>query len=102
MAAKMSEEERDKAAKEDEKICSIVKTAQCWASAAERDAARVAGRPVPPLQTGVRGNWSAQNMGLGLGGLAIVGGVVCVILEPCGAAVAAGLGIGGTAVILTN
>jgi hypothetical protein len=41
-------------------------------------------------------------MGLGLGGLAIVGGVVCVILEPCGAAVAAGLGIGGTAVILTN
>lgn len=102
MAAKMSEEERDKAAKEDEKICRIVNTAQCWASAAERDAARVAGRHVPPLQTGVRGNWSARNWGWGVGGLAVVGGVACVILEPCGAAVAAGLGIGGTAMILTN
>ncbi len=102
MAAKMSEDEREKAAEADYKICRIVKTAQCWSSAAERDAARAAGIPVPPLQTGVRGNWSARDLGWGVGGLAVVGGVACVLLEPCGAAVAAGLGIGGTAVILTN
>ncbi|GAA3693630.1 hypothetical protein GCM10022268_00680 [Sphingomonas cynarae] len=102
MTAKMNEAERDKAAEEDYKICRIVKTAQCWASAAERDASRATGKPVPPLQTGVRGNWSGRNLGMGVGGLAIVGGVACLIFEPCGAAVAAGLGIGGTAAVLIN
>jgi hypothetical protein len=57
----MSEEERDKAYEDDAKICRVVKTRECWASAADRDAARVSGRPIPPLQTGVKGNWPTSD-----------------------------------------
>ena len=52
---RISEEYRDRAAEADYKICRSLGSAaarrRCWASAADRDAARVSGRPVPPLVT---------------------------------------------------
>jgi RHS repeat-associated protein len=54
-ASNISEEDRDRAAEEDYEICRSLRNAaargRCWASAADRDAARVAGRPVSPLVT---------------------------------------------------
>ncbi len=99
---KMSEAEREKAREADYKICRLVNTRACWASAAERDAARATGRPIPPLQTGVRDNWSGRDLLRGAGAAAIVGGIICILAEPCGAVVLGGLTIGGSAVILTN
>ena len=101
-AAKMSEEEREKAAEADYRICRMVNTRECWASAAERDAARVAGRPVPPLQTGVKGSWSGRDVATDVGILGIAGAVACALAEPCGAAVAAALTFGGGAALLGN
>ena len=99
---KMSQKERDKARTEDAKICDMVNTRACWESAAERDAARAVGKEPPPLQTGVKGGWSSRGLTLGVGGLGIAGGAVCAIVEPCGAAAAAVIGIGGTAALLAN
>jgi len=54
-ASNISEEDRDRAAENDYKICRSLRSSaarsRCWASAADRDAARVSGRPVPPLIT---------------------------------------------------
>jgi hypothetical protein len=99
---KMSDEERDKAREADEQICRMVKTRECWESAAERDAARAVGKPVPPLRTGVKGSWSSHDLMTGLGVLGVVGGVVCALAEPCGAAVAGALTLGGGAAALAN
>jgi hypothetical protein len=98
----MSEEEREKAAEADERICRMVNTRECWASAAERDAARVSGRPVPPLRTGAKGSWSSRDIMTGLGAVGVIGGVICVIAEPCGAAVAGALTLGGGSALLAN
>lgn len=99
---KMSEEERDKAAEEDYNICRMVNTRECWASAAERDAARATGRPVPPLQTGVKGSWSGRDVLTGAGAAVIIGGVICLLAEPCGAVVGGSAVLGGGAVLLGN
>ncbi len=79
---------------------------RCFSSANERDFARRWNRPLPPLIT-----WSlaAPNLpsvsrnpfavgGFVLGGAA----VLCAIAEPCGAAVAGGLGLGGVGVLVTQ
>lgn len=94
---KMSDKERQKAAEADYKICRVVNTRECWASAAERDAARATGRPVPPLQTGVKGGWSPRDVAVGVGGVGVVTLGICILVEPCGAALLLAGGIGGTA-----
>jgi RHS repeat-associated protein len=99
---KMSDKERQKAAEADEQICRMVKTRECWASAAERDAARAAGKTVPPLRTGIKGSWSGRDILIGGGIIGVVGSVVCMLAEPCGAAVAGALGLGGGAALLAN
>lgn len=101
-AAKMSEEEQESAADEDDKICRMVGTRECWESAAERRAARARGRPVPPLRTGVKGSWSGRNIAAGAGAVAIIGGVICLLAEPCGAVVGGSAVLGGGAVLLGN
>ena len=54
---------------------------------------RPAPQPLPAPQR--QGMTTGQKVGLGLGGLALVGAIACAIAEPCGAAVAGALGIGG-------
>ncbi|OHT22046.1 RHS repeat-associated core domain-containing protein [Edaphosphingomonas haloaromaticamans] len=105
ISAKMSDDERDRAAEDDYAVCrslsSAAARARCWASAAERDGARAAGRPVPPLVTERTSvpvptppTPSAPNPwvtgGTILGGAA----VVCAVVEPCGAAALGVLGLG--------
>lgn len=55
VANKMSDDERDREAEKDYEVCrslsSAAARARCWASAADRDGARAAGRPLPPLVT---------------------------------------------------
>lgn len=98
----MSDEERQKAAEEDERICRIVNTRECWESAAERDAARARGKPVPPLRTGVKGSWNYRSIVTGAGALSVVGAIACVIIEPCGASVAAALTIRGSTSLVAS
>lgn len=101
-ATKMSEEEQERAAEEDYKICRIVRTRECWESAAERRAARVRGLPVPPLRTGVKGSWSGRDVAAGVGAVVIIGGVICLLAEPCGALVGGTAVLGGGAVLFGN
>jgi RHS repeat-associated protein len=55
-ATPMNDEDRDRAAEDDYELCRKLQDSsarrRCWASAAERDAARASGRPVPPLDLG--------------------------------------------------
>ena len=99
---RMSDEEREAAREADERICRMVRTRECWASVAERDAARVSGRPIPPLRTGVRSGWSGRDIVAGVGVVAVVGGLICLLLEPCGAIVAGVLTIGGSAAVVAH
>jgi RHS repeat-associated protein len=85
-SAKMSEEEIEKAYEEDAKICRIVRTRECWASAADRMADRVAGRPVRPLRTGTRNNFnisdeSKRKAGAAAGGVAAGAALYWIISE---------------------
>ncbi|NIJ20938.1 RHS repeat-associated protein [Sphingomonas naasensis] len=105
MTAKMSEDEQEAENEKDEAICRSLPTVgqrgRCWASAGDRRGARADGRPLPPLvtwRTSVPGPTlprpSAPNPWV-TGGLILGGaGVVCVIVEPCGAAALGVLGLG--------
>jgi RHS repeat-associated protein len=105
MSSNMSDDDRDRAAEDDYAVCrslsSAAAKARCWASAADRDGARAAGRPVPPLVTGrtfvpvpPAPRASAPNPwvtgGVFVGGAALV----CAVVEPCGAAALGVLGLG--------
>lgn len=104
MAAKMSEDEQEVENEKDEVIRRIVRTRECWASAAVRRGRRAAGQPVPPpnLQTGTKPGWSSRNIVNGVEVIGVVGSVICILAEPCGAAVATGLGLGGAAALLSQ
>lgn len=85
----ISDNERDREAEKDYEICRQLSDpgarARCWASAAERDGARAAGRPLPPLVT-----WRARLSGqstrnaLVIAGTIVVAGaiVVLIIVQP--------------------
>ena len=54
-AVPMSDDDRDRAAEDDYQKCRQVPPSArraCWESAAERDAARATGKPLPPLHLG--------------------------------------------------
>jgi len=104
ISAKMSEEEQEAENEKDESLCRIVKTRACWASAAERRGRRAAGKSVPPpsLQTGIRPTWSTQDIVTGAGVIGILGGLICIVAEPCGAAVATGLGLAGASTLIAQ
>jgi RHS repeat-associated protein len=77
--------------------------ARCYGSAELREARRRAGvseGSLPPLilwrQVVTEPKENRTNWSLVVGGVALVGGVICAIAEPCGAAVAGALGVGGT------
>jgi RHS repeat-associated protein len=99
---KMTEKELEAAAEADYRICNMVNTRECWASAADRDAARRRGKWVPPLQTGSKPGWSSRKVGAGVVGGAVVAGVACVILEPCGAVVGGAAATVGTFLTTTG
>jgi hypothetical protein len=80
---------------------------RCFGSAELREARRRAGDPedtLPPLitwrQAGATDS-GQSNWGLVIGGVLVVGVVVCVIVEPCGAAVAGSLALGGAGTLAT-
>lgn len=80
---KMSEEDRDREAEKDYAKCRSLKSqgarGRCWESAAERDAARASGRPVPPLVTAMGAAPEAKAPGPNgwvVGGAIVVGGVI--------------------------
>jgi len=104
--------DRDAEAEKDYEVCrslaSSAARARCWASAADRDAARAAGRPLPPLVTyQVNGGPISQPNSpnpWAVGGGVVVGGaaVACVVLEPCGGVVAGVLGLTGAGILATQ
>lgn len=103
MAAKMSEEEQEQAAEEDERICRMLNTRECWASAADRRGDRAAGRTPRPLRTGVKSGWSdSQKALVGGGAVLFIAGAVCALVEPCGAFVLTSLTIGGGVALATQ
>ncbi|WP_165189861.1 RHS repeat domain-containing protein [Caulobacter soli] len=83
--------------------------AACYASAQERDWARRNNRPLPPLVTSL----SVPHVNIPLptakqvarGAVVVGAGVAigaCVVLEPCGAAAATAIGVGGLAAAAAN
>jgi RHS repeat-associated protein len=59
-------------------------------------------KPAPPGYDPSDRNRSSMSAGEGAGVGVVIVGVICVIFEPCGAAVGSVLGIGGGLVIITN
>ncbi|MBO9712630.1 RHS repeat-associated core domain-containing protein [Sphingomonas sp.] len=87
----MDEDERKSAAEDDYEKCRSLQSAEararCWASAADRDAARGAGRPLPPLVTWREMDPWQQNFWPNpldidprlIGAVIIIGGTIIVI-----------------------
>lgn len=103
----MSADEQEAENEKDEAICRSLPTVEqrvmCWASAEERRAARVRGRPLPPLITR-RESIVAPKESVNpwvIGGVFAGGGaaVLCALAEPCGAVALGAIGIGGVGLI---
>lgn len=73
-----------------------------------RDGQRGRPRPAKPGEPGYgegnsgEGNSGGGKSGMVAGGLLVVGAVACAVVEPCGAAVVAALGLGGGAVLVVQ
>lgn len=78
----------------------------CYASATARDGARRNGKAVPPLITSLYvaspGAGSSVGVGSVAAGAGLLGAGLCLLAEPCGAAVSTALGLGGLGILATQ
>ena len=84
-------------------ICRSLPTAaarsRCFGSAELREANRRRGIPEGSLPPLIQWRENTNQWPLLVGGIALIGGAVCVIAEPCGAMLAGALLLGGTAAV---